>query len=96
MVMNTSTSGVKKPALCRYFVASGTCFYGNDCQFLHANLNSSSAALSEGIGGRGAGLITELDLTGSMPADTILDSLENIGKCFSKIIHTKSIHLCAC
>ena len=25
----------RKPIVCRYFAASGTCFYGNDCQFLH-------------------------------------------------------------
>ena len=25
----------KKPALCRYFMSSGSCVYGEDCQFLH-------------------------------------------------------------
>lgn len=31
----------RKPVVCRYFAASGTCFYGNDCQFLH-NADSRS------------------------------------------------------
>ncbi|XP_041356665.1 PAN2-PAN3 deadenylation complex subunit pan3-like isoform X2 [Gigantopelta aegis] len=25
----------KKPALCRYFLSSGSCIYGDECQFLH-------------------------------------------------------------
>ena len=27
----------KKSALCRYFMSSGSCVYGEDCQFLHQN-----------------------------------------------------------
>jgi len=26
----------RKPVVCRYFAASGACFYGKDCQFLHS------------------------------------------------------------
>ncbi|XP_014671544.1 PREDICTED: PAB-dependent poly(A)-specific ribonuclease subunit PAN3-like [Priapulus caudatus] len=33
--MNSTTTGVKKPGICRYFASTGTCFYGDDCQFLH-------------------------------------------------------------
>ncbi len=35
--MNSVANTGKKPALCRYFVSSGTCFYGEDCQFLHSS-----------------------------------------------------------
>lgn len=31
----------KKSVTCRYFAASGTCFYGEDCQFLHTTIKSS-------------------------------------------------------
>ena len=33
--MNSAPTPVKKSALCRYYANSGTCFYGDDCQFLH-------------------------------------------------------------
>lgn len=32
----------RKPVVCRYFAASGTCFYGNDCQFLHSSFPRSN------------------------------------------------------
>ena len=31
----------RKSVVCRYFAASGTCFYGNDCQFMHSGGRSS-------------------------------------------------------
>jgi hypothetical protein len=33
--MNSAVPGPKRPAPCRYFFNSGTCFYGDECQFLH-------------------------------------------------------------
>lgn len=33
--MASVVSGPKKPTLCRYFLSSGSCVYGDDCQFLH-------------------------------------------------------------
>lgn len=33
--MNLATTGLKKPGVCRYFASTGTCFYGEECQFLH-------------------------------------------------------------
>lgn len=35
MMDNSVITSSRKPVVCRYFAASGTCFYGNDCQFLH-------------------------------------------------------------
>lgn len=35
--MTTSNPGGRKPAICRFFVSSGNCVYGDDCQFLHQN-----------------------------------------------------------
>jgi len=31
----------RKPVVCRYFAASGACFYGKDCQFLHSSVRTS-------------------------------------------------------
>ena len=31
----------RKPVVCRYFAASGACFYGKDCQFLHSTTRTS-------------------------------------------------------
>lgn len=28
--------GGKKPSLCRYFTSTGSCSFGDDCQFLHS------------------------------------------------------------
>ncbi|XP_038055526.1 PAN2-PAN3 deadenylation complex subunit pan3-like isoform X2 [Patiria miniata] len=38
--MHSGSAGTKKPALCRYWAAKKTCFYGNECQFMHADPNS--------------------------------------------------------
>lgn len=35
--MNSAPPGTKKTALCRYFISTGSCVYGDDCQFLHQN-----------------------------------------------------------
>lgn len=40
--MDDVVSHSRKPVVCRYFAASGTCFYGNDCQFLHNSISRSS------------------------------------------------------
>ncbi|KAK4013870.1 hypothetical protein OUZ56_026422 [Daphnia magna] len=40
--MDDVVSHSRKPVVCRYFAASGTCFYGNDCQFLHNSIPRSS------------------------------------------------------
>ncbi|XP_076367443.1 uncharacterized protein LOC143255515 isoform X2 [Tachypleus tridentatus] len=37
--MNGLSGTTRKATICRYFATSGTCFYGNDCQFLHAHPN---------------------------------------------------------
>ncbi|XP_076318798.1 poly(A) specific ribonuclease subunit PAN3 isoform X2 [Tachypleus tridentatus] len=37
--MNGPSGPGRKTTICRYFATSGTCFYGNDCQFMHANPN---------------------------------------------------------
>lgn len=42
MMMDDVISHSRKPVVCRYFAASGTCFYGNDCQFLHNSISRSS------------------------------------------------------
>lgn len=34
----------RKPVVCRYFAASGTCFYGNDCQFLHSSTSRTNVS----------------------------------------------------
>ena len=34
--MSAASVPQKKSALCRYFASSGTCFYGDNCQFTHA------------------------------------------------------------
>ena len=44
----------RKLVACRYFAASGTCFYGNDCQFLHTCSSSVSPTFGGG-GGSGGG-----------------------------------------
>uniref|UniRef100_T1JCH4 PAN2-PAN3 deadenylation complex subunit PAN3 n=1 Tax=Strigamia maritima TaxID=126957 RepID=T1JCH4_STRMM len=44
MDMNSST---KKPTLCRYFVSNGSCFYGSECQFLHANPPNNTTSAPE-------------------------------------------------
>lgn len=31
----------RKSVTCRYFAASGTCFYGEECQFLHTTIKPS-------------------------------------------------------
>ncbi len=41
-IMDDVVSHSRKPVVCRYFAASGTCFYGNDCQFLHNSIPRSS------------------------------------------------------
>lgn len=38
MMENVVLTSSRKTVVCRYFAASGTCFYGNDCQFLHSAL----------------------------------------------------------
>ncbi|KAL5011536.1 hypothetical protein ScPMuIL_010087 [Solemya velum] len=35
--MTSAVPGTKKTALCRYFVNTGSCIYGDECQFLHQN-----------------------------------------------------------
>lgn len=35
--MTSSNPGGRKPALCRFFVNTGNCVYGDECQFLHQN-----------------------------------------------------------
>lgn len=35
-IMSSALTGGKKPALCRYFTSTGSCSYGDDCQFLHS------------------------------------------------------------
>lgn len=42
--MDDIISHSRKPVVCRYFAASGTCFYGNDCQFLHNSVSRSSVS----------------------------------------------------
>lgn len=45
-VMNPSGPGggfrSVKPTLCRYFSANGYCFYGDQCQFMHAKPTNES------------------------------------------------------
>ncbi|XP_057368504.1 PAN2-PAN3 deadenylation complex subunit pan3-like isoform X1 [Daphnia carinata] len=43
-MMDDVISHSRKPVVCRYFAASGTCFYGNDCQFLHNSISRSSTS----------------------------------------------------
>lgn len=43
-MMDDIISHSRKPVVCRYFAASGTCFYGNDCQFLHNSVSRSSVS----------------------------------------------------
>ena len=33
--MTSVVPGGKKPAICRYFLSSGSCSFGDECQFLH-------------------------------------------------------------
>jgi len=40
--MSTALTGGKKTALCRYFTNTGTCSYGDDCQFLHSTFPPQS------------------------------------------------------
>jgi len=35
--MSFAVSGGKKVAPCRFFLQTGTCNFGDDCQFLHHN-----------------------------------------------------------
>uniref|UniRef100_A0A8W8MQA4 C3H1-type domain-containing protein n=1 Tax=Magallana gigas TaxID=29159 RepID=A0A8W8MQA4_MAGGI len=35
--MTSSNPAGRKPALCRFFVNTGNCVYGDECQFLHQN-----------------------------------------------------------
>ncbi|XP_006820509.1 PAN2-PAN3 deadenylation complex subunit pan3-like [Saccoglossus kowalevskii] len=35
--MNSNVPGPKKMAICRYWANNRTCFYGDDCQFLHSD-----------------------------------------------------------
>ncbi len=42
MMDNIVAPSRKSSVVCRYFSASGTCFYGNDCQFLHSNMSRVS------------------------------------------------------
>lgn len=35
--MTSAVPGTKKTALCRYFINTGSCIYGDECQFLHQN-----------------------------------------------------------
>ena len=35
-MMNKNPLHQKKSAICRYFASSGTCYYGDNCQFLHS------------------------------------------------------------
>ncbi|XP_022237229.1 PAB-dependent poly(A)-specific ribonuclease subunit PAN3-like isoform X2 [Limulus polyphemus] len=44
--INGPAGATRKTTICRYFATSGTCFYGNDCQFLHANPNVEPNDLS--------------------------------------------------
>jgi hypothetical protein len=44
VMMDDIVSHSRKPVVCRYFAASGTCFYGNDCQFLHNSVPRSSVS----------------------------------------------------
>lgn len=51
-MMNSSTIATKKPALCRYFANSGSCFYGEKCQFVHETLSGGPARPTSGAGRR--------------------------------------------
>ena len=42
MMDNNVNASSRKSVVCRYFAASGTCFYGNDCQFLHSAVSRFS------------------------------------------------------
>ena len=35
-------SKVKKPIPCRHYASSGTCFYGEQCQFMHVPMATAS------------------------------------------------------
>lgn len=35
--MTSAVPGGKKAAPCRYFISTGSCSYGEECQFLHQN-----------------------------------------------------------
>ncbi|XP_069129497.1 PAN2-PAN3 deadenylation complex subunit pan3-like isoform X1 [Argopecten irradians] len=38
--MTSGVSGGKKPTLCRYYLNTGSCIYGDECQFFHQNPRS--------------------------------------------------------
>lgn len=44
--MNSTHGGQKKPAVCRYFANSGTCYFGNECQFLHSGSSTGNDLLT--------------------------------------------------
>lgn len=45
--MHSGSPGHKKQAICRYWAAKRTCFYGDDCQFLHSDPGSLSKSPTE-------------------------------------------------
>ncbi|XP_076321729.1 PAN2-PAN3 deadenylation complex subunit pan3-like isoform X2 [Tachypleus tridentatus] len=53
----------RKTNICRYFVTSGTCFYGDECQFLHTKLNPSVLPTEIGLTEGQTTSIRDLTLT---------------------------------
>lgn len=73
--MNSGPGGTKKPALCRYFVASGSCFYGNECQFAHHHSSPTT------ISNNNLNILDELievesGVSSSQPSSTVTSRLQ--------------------
>ena len=77
----------KKPVVCRYFAASGTCFYGNDCQFLHHSVSRSSVSPTFPLNSFSSP-VRSVTSTASNSTEFSLSVLESLHQSYGKNVNT--------